>query len=494
MVKLYAMDQLIKLHKIRLSSPSDEDRRADEQRISDALGIKGLEIPVSVLRKIHLHGNGLSCVVAGYRGGHRLIDVAATASYSVALDIGTTNLAASLYDNVSGEVVSEVKLENPQISFGSDILTRMHHAMLGKEEEVSRLLIEGVNIAIRKLCDDAGISARDIHALVAAGNTVMSHFFLGLDVSRIPVAPYVPVVRKPGFFNAAELGINMNPEALVYVFPNAGSYVGGDIIAGIIVSGMFDSDEVSVLIDVGTNAEIVIGNRDWLLVGAGAAGPALEEGIAGIGKRAESGIIYDVRMRGREMECRTFNNAPPEGICGSGMVSLIYEMYSAGIIGNDGILDSGHEGVNVIDGVMTYTLPCAQASGLSIKQTEIDNFLRSKAAMFTLLLVMLRSVGLTFGDIKKVYVAGALGNGIDAGKAAGIGMLPAWSPDVIVPLGNASLRGAQMILKDSGLLALEDEITDSITYKHMHDDPEFMKEFRGAIFIPHTNPEILKVQ
>ena len=415
-------------------------------------------------------------------------------SFSIALDIGTTNLVASLYDNVSDKIVSEVKVENPQIIFGSDILTRMQHAMLDKAEDLNKCLIEGVNTSVKRLCDDAGIRGQDIHALVAAGNTAMSHFFLGLDVSSIAVAPFVPKVKKPGFFNAAELGININPEALVYVFSNAGSYVGGDIIAGIIVSGMFESDEVSALIDVGTNAEIVIGNKDWLLVGAGAAGPALEEGIAGIGKRAESGIIYDVEIRGNDMECRTFNDAPPEGICGSGMVSLIYEMYSAGIIGNDGILDPEQKGVDVIDGISTYAIPCASGSGLSIKQMEIDNFLSSKAAMFTLLLVMLRSVGLTFGDIKKVYVAGALGNGIDARKASGIGMLPAWSPDVIVPLGNASLKGAQMILKDNGLLALEDKITDSITYKHMHDDSEFMKEFRGAIFIPHTNPDILKVQ
>ena len=414
-------------------------------------------------------------------------------SFSIALDIGTTNLVASLYDNVSGEVISKTKVENPQITFGSDIITRMHHSMQDKEEEVCRYLMNGVNTAVKKLSDDAGISGQEIHALVAAGNTVMSHFFLGLDVSTIPVAPYIPPVSKPGFFNAAELGININPEALVYVLPNAGSYVGGDIIAGIIVSGMAESEEISVLIDVGTNAEIVVGNKDWLLVGAGAAGPALEGGIVGIGKRAEDGIIYDVEMRGKEMVCRTFNDAPPEGICASGIISLIYEMYSAGIIGNDGILDPEHDGVEEIEGERTYNLPCASAGGLAIKQTEIDNFLRSKAAMFTLLLVMLRSVGLTFGDISKVYVAGALGNGIDARKASGIGMLPAWSPDMIVPLGNASLKGAEMILKDSGLLKREDEITDSITYKPMDDDAEFMKEYMGGIFIPHTNPDMLKV-
>jgi uncharacterized 2Fe-2S/4Fe-4S cluster protein (DUF4445 family) len=321
----------------------------------------------------------------------------------------------------------------------------------------------------------------------------MSHFFLGLDVSRIPVSPFVPVVRKPGFFKASDLHLEIHPEALVYVFPNAGSYVGGDIIAGILASGMFDSDEPCILIDVGTNAEVVIGNRDWLLVGAGAAGPALEEGIAGIGKRAESGIIYDVEIHDEGMECKTFDNAPPEGICGSGMVSLIYEMYHTGIIGNDGILNPEHKEVDILNGERSFALSCALDNRLVMKQREIENFLKSKAAMFTLLLVLLRSVGMRFSDIKKVYVAGALGNGIDVRKAVGIGMLPDWSPDVIIPIRNASLKGAQMILKDSSLLLRADEVTDGITYKHMHDDPEFMKEFRGAVFIPHTNPELLKV-
>lgn len=477
-----------------LQPPSEDDRRADVQRIEDSLGLGPLDMPLSVLQKFPLQtGSGLSCVVGKHRKGYKLIDIAADSSYSIALDIGTTNLVAALYDNVSQIVVSELKAENPQIKFGSDILTRLHHSMSGKDKEINQCLLDGVNSAVKKLCNDAGVREQDIHALVAAGNTVMSHYFLSLDVSRIPVEPFTPVVRKPGFFRASDLKLNINPEALVYVFPNAGSYVGGDIVAGILASGIFRSDEPCVLIDVGTNAEIVVGNKDWLLVGAGAAGPALEEGIAGIGKRAESGIIYDVEIIDGRIECRTFNNAPPEGICGSGMVSLIHEMYRTGIIGSDGILNSEHNEVKALNGAASFTLKCGSGKGLVIKQTEIDNFLRSKAAMFTLLLVILRSVGLEFRDVEKVFVAGALGNGIDAGKAAGIGMLPGWPAEKIIPTGNASLQGALMVLKDGGLPDMEDELTDSITYKHMHDDPEFMKEFSGAIFIPHTNPDMLKV-
>lgn len=495
MVKLCSMSSLITIEKITLPLPSDDDKRADDQRIRDVLGLDQLEIPLSVLRNIPSQaGSELSCIIGRTTHGNRLIDISAGSSYSVALDLGSTNLVAALYDNVSGCVVAEAKVVNPQIRFGSDILTRMHCSMSGKAEEVSKCLMDGVDTVINTLSHDAGINRHEIHALAAAGNTVMSHYFLGLDISRIPVSPFVPVVRKPGFFKASDLHIGIHPEALLYVFPNTGIYVGGDIVAGILASGMYESEEPCVLIDVGTNAEIVIGCRDWLLAGAGAAGPALEEGIAGIGKRAETGIIYDIDIRDRGIECRTFDNAPPQGICGSGMVSLIYELYRTGIIGNDGRLNSGHKGVDMLNGGYAFTFSCGSGDGLIIQQTEIDNFLRSKAAMFTLLLVMLRSVGLRFSDIKKIYVAGALGNGIHVRKAVGIGMLPDWPASRIIPMGNSSLKGALMLLGDSSLLEKEDKITEGITYKHMHDDPEFMKEFSGAIFIPHTNPELLKIQ
>ncbi len=413
--------------------------------------------------------------------------------YSIALDLGTTNLAALLVENDTGKIVAETKYENPQIKYGSDILTRMHHAMSVEADELHKALIDGVNSVISGLCTTADVALHEVDAMAVAGNTAMSHFFLGLDVSTIPVVPFEPAVREPGFSLASDISILIHPEAVVYVFPNAGSYVGGDIVAGIVASRMFESAETSVLIDVGTNAEIVIGNKDWLLVGAGAAGPALEDGISLIGKRAEKGIIYDVTIENGTMQCRTFDNADPEGVCGSGMVSLIYEMHKEGVIGDDGVLDPEKVGVAKVHDESMFTIGCCSGCSLSIKQSEIENFLRSKAAMFTLLLVLLRSVGLEFGDIERVYVAGALGNGLDVKKTVGIGMLPSWSHDIIVPLGNASLKGALNVLKDSAGLARISKITDRITYKHMHDDPEFMKEFMGAVFIPHTNPELLRV-
>jgi uncharacterized 2Fe-2S/4Fe-4S cluster protein (DUF4445 family) len=492
------MPPLIITKEIQLPLPTPDDRRAHDQRVRDVLGLSPLAIPLTVLAQLAAKDRAgvraLTCAVAGIEGGNRLIDAGCTGSYSLALDLGTTNLVLQLYDNRSQAAVLTLSFENPQIAFGSDILTRMHNAMSPRAHEVYEALRQGINGAILRVCEQAAIRVDEVHALAVAGNTVMSHFFLGLDISTIPVDPFVPVVRTPGFFTAHELGLNVNREAVVYVFPNAGSYVGGDIIAGIIATGLHQSERTSVLIDVGTNAEIVIGNRDWMLVGAGAAGPALEEGITRIGRRASRGIIYDVEIRGAKTACKTFDDHEPEGICGSGMVSLLYALHRAGIIDRGGALIMDRTNVTTVDSEPAYAIRCGGGDPLLIRQSEIQNFLKSKAAMFTLLLVLTRSVGIGFGDIAAVSVSGALGSGIDANKAVAIGMLPAWPAEIVTARGNTSLEGARMLLGDGGLVATINAVAGKITYKHMHDDPEFMKEFLGAVFIPHTNPELLKAE
>ena len=489
------MTPLIFKKTIHLPLPSDKDRRAHDQRIKDTLGLGPIDIPLTVLKRLPgliSKNTAFPCIIGWTGREQRLIDIGTERSYSIALDLGTTNLVALLYDNIAQRDVLTKSQENPQIIFGSDIMTRMHHTMSGNGEEVYRVLVNGINGLIVDLCREARINTQDIHAMTVAGNTVMTHFFLGLDISTIPVEPFAPVVRTPGSFRASELNIAINPEAIVYVFPNAGSYVGGDITAGILASGMARSEKTSILIDVGTNAEIVIGNRDWMIVGAGAAGPALEEGISRIGKRAKKGIVYDVEIKDGTISCKTFDQAPPEGICGSGMVSLLYELYRSGMVDKSGSLVDG-EHVTIIDGEKAFSIACDKQDALFITQNEIQNFMKSKAAMFTLLLVLTRSVGISFKDIERVYVSGALGTGINANKAAGIGMLPQWPAEIVKSLGNSSLAGARMLLLDAGLVHTINAIVEKITYKPMQDDPEFMKEYLGAVFIPHTNPEMLRV-
>jgi len=489
------MTSLIFKRTVHLPLPSDDDRRAHDQRIRDTLGLSPLAIPLSILRKVPpvvKEQSAFPCIIGRTGNGYLVIDIGKERSYSIALDIGTTNLVVLLFDNISQKDVMTKSRENPQTIFGSDIMTRMHRTMSGNGEEVYRVLVNGINGLIVDLCREARVNTEDIHAMTVAGNTAMTHFFLGLDISTIPVDPFAPVVRTPGYFNATELNIAINPEAIVYVFPNAGSYVGGDITAGILASGMAQSNTTSVLIDVGTNAEIVIGNRDWMIVGAGAAGPALEEGISKIGKRADTGIVYDVEIEDGAISCKTFDQAPPEGICGSGMVSLLYELYRSGMIDQSGSLADG-DWMTIRDGEKTLSIACENHDALFITQNEIQSFMKSKAAMFTLLLVLTRSVGILFRDIERVYVSGALGTGINAMKAAGIGMLPQWPADIVKSLGNSSLAGARMILLDADLVHTINVIVEKITYKPMQDDPEFMKEYLGAVFIPHTNPEMLKV-
>jgi len=489
------MPPLVFQKTVTLPPPSDDDRRAQDQRLRDSLGLPDLDLPLPLLRAGHERlrlGGDCACIIADAGRRPRLVALDRRRSYSVALDLGTTNLVALLYDNIAERDVLARSLENPQIAFGSDILTRLHHAMSGNGQDVYRVLTNGINTLIAELCSEAGINTGDIHALTAAGNTSMTHFFLGLDVSTIPVAPWVPVVRTPGFFSASELGLAIHPEGLVYVFPNAGSYVGGDITAGIIATGMHRSERPSILVDVGTNAEVVIGNREWMIVGAGAAGPALEEGISRIGKRAKKGIVYDIEIGRDGITCKTFDEGRPEGICGSGMVSLLYELFIAGIIDQTGAL-TGKRQIIEIDGEKAFSIDCDCEDALSITQGEIQNFMRSKAAMFTLLLTLTRSVGISFRDVQNVYVSGALGTGINVKKAAGIGMMPGWPAEIVSPRGNTSLEGCRMVLRDADLAKVADGLVDKITYKHMHDDPEFMKEFQGAVFIPHTNPDLLKV-
>ncbi len=492
------MPTLILQKEISLAQPGENDRRAHDQRVAEALDLHPLAIPLPSLKKISaLLKSGrrtLSCAVGRVSHGYRLIDPDSARSFSLALDLGTTNMVVLLRDNRSGADVLTRSFENPQIAFGSDILTRMHHAMSPRSAEVYDALRDGVNRAVAAVCSEAGIATSDVHAFVAAGNTVMSHFFLGLDISTIPVDPFVPVVRTPGFFTASELGLVIHPEGTVYVFPNAGSYVGGDTVAGIIATGLAGSEQPSVLIDVGTNAEVVIGNRDWMLVGAGAAGPALEEGISRIGRRAKRGIIYDVEIRAGEVRCRTFDDHEPEGICGSGMVSLLAALAGSRTIDQSGTLDPRAPNVVLVDNEAAYAIDCGCGEQLLIRQSEIQNFMKSKAAMFTLLLTLTRSVGISFRDIAQVFVSGALGTGIDANKAVDIGMLPAWPADRVKAAGNTSLAGAAMLLADGDLIETINQVSAKITYKHMHDDPEFMKEFLGAVFIPHTNPELLKAE
>ncbi len=486
---------------VGIDAPSASDKMADADRLAEGLrgmGLGNVEIPLHVMRKLpeELRKKGFKVrVVVGRNGeGYRLLDIGKDRIYGVALDIGSTNVACSLFDLTSGKKIGTAETENPQISFGNDVLTRVQRSMIGEFEVLKQNLDMGLNRAIEEVCKDHGVALEDVFGVTVAGNTIMSHFFLGLDVRNIPMSPYVPAVNRPVFALAGETGLSINEDAVVYVFPNSGSYVGGDIISGILFTGVHEEGEPVLFIDVGTNVEITMGCRDWIMVGAGAAGPALEGGVAGIGKKADSGTISEVtidKVSGK-IETAVIGDAEPHGICGSGLISLISEMYSAGIIDQAGRFTGSQNGVIEKDGVKAFLLHSSKSCELYLTENEIKNFLLSKAAMFSFLYVFVRSVGLSFRDIKKIYVAGALGCGIDLEKAINIGMLPDIPRERFIPVGNSSLGGAEMALLNSDLLSEVSGIASRITYREMNEDSELMNVLQGAMFIPHTEPEILK--
>jgi len=488
---------------VNLDEPSASDKLADRERLLENIE-KTLNpgLPVSIgmrtLRKLptFLRKNNFAATIIAAFSKERLhiLDIKNDDRiYAVAVDIGTTNIVASLFDMQSYERICRAELENPQISSGLDVLTRVHFAMMGKADELHELLIKGINDLINMMCDLSGVGKSDIYAVAIAGNTIMSHFFMNLNVENIPIAPYMPACHNFDFIKASDVGLNINPESLIYIYPNAGSYVGGDIISGILSSGLYNEELPSLLIDVGTNAEIVLGCRDWILVGAGAAGPALEGGISEIGMRAIDGAIYSVEINnGCEVKVETINGKEPIGICGSGMIELISEMFKAGIIDNQGKFQDVCDGVIETGKKKGFIVHDSGGRMLIIKDNDIENFLRSKAAMFSSLYVITKSVGLMFSDINKVYISGAFGRGINAEKAKKIGMIPDIAKEKFIALGNSSLKGAEMLLMNWELLWDIEKICSLITYKEMNTESEFMKEFPAALFIPHTNPQILR--
>ncbi|MGE5239259.1 MAG: ASKHA domain-containing protein [Chloroflexota bacterium] len=507
------MNALLTPLTLTLSEPSSADKTADWERLLDRLRHEaGIAVPVDIdptlLRslspRLREHAWRLSCVLGHGRERSMIVSLGSPSAFAAAVDIGTTNIVGSLFDLATGELIAGIEKRNPQTAVGLDVLTRVHLAMGGKGRELHRMLIEGVNALLGELCRGAGLSDRDLQAVAVAGNTIMTHFLLDLAVDNIPVEPYVPVIHRVDFVDPRSISLAMNPYGVLYVFPNAGSYVGGDIIAGILSSGLYKEREPALLIDVGTNAEIVLGCDEWIIVGAGAAGPALEGGIAEIGMSASEGAINEVSIgplatsegetgTGLTVSLHTIGGTQPRGLCGSGMIELVSELYASGIIDRTGKFVDDAPCIVAAEGRKGFVITPTDDGALILKDTEIENFLRSKAAMFSSLQVIVRSVGLKFADIRKVYVSGAFGMGINVEKAISIGMIPKIPKERFVPVGNSSLKGAELILHDRGLLSEIDRIAAMITYKEMNTDREFMKEFPAALFIPHTNPEVLEV-
>ena len=414
----------------------------------------------------------------------------------LAVDLGTSRVMLRLLDLADGRILSETGFDNPQLAIGPDILTRIHYTeTAGGLAKLNDLIIDGLNRAIEDACRSSRIEPKDIYALAVAGNTAMTHLFLGLNPHWMIREPYIPVVNKPDILNAAELGLQVNPAAGIFIFPNIGSYFGGDLIAGILYAGLCDASETALLVDVGTNAEVVVGNESWLIACAGAAGPALEGGVTKIGMMAGPGVIDKIAIdpQNREFDLHTIEDKPPRGICGSGVIDLAAQLFLAGMIDIRGKLIPANCGKRLkeIDGLShLVVVPAGQSalgSDLTVNQADLDSLIRSKAAMYTILETLTMSVGIQLKDLTAFYVAGTFGAFIDPRSAITIGMVPDLPLDCFKPLGNSSLGGAVRALTSADSLAKIDRIRDRITYLELNVNQEFMNRFSAARFIPHTD-------
>jgi len=415
----------------------------------------------------------------------------------VAVDLGTTRVVLRLIDLATGQIMTEYSFDNPQISIGLDILTRIHYSDTQDGlKNINSLIIDGLNHEIDKLCKSCGLNSEDVYLISVAGNTAMTHLFMGLNSHWIIREPYIPVVNNPGFVRADDLGLKVNPCAGVFIFPNVGSYFGGDLIAGILFSGINKKEETTILVDVGTNAEVVLGNKNWLIACAGAAGSALEGGVTRMGMMAGPGAIDKIAVNRETLEfnIHTIDESPPKGICGSGMIDLAAQLFLSDMIDIRGkfVPSVCGERLKDKDGILYLVIvpkdESATGEELIISQPDIDSLIRSKAAMFTILETITMSVGISLQELSTFYVAGTFGCFINPRSAISIGMLPDLPIESYKPLGNSSLEGATMILTSSEYLNEISHIRESITYLELNVNQDFMNRFSAAKFLPHTNP------
>ncbi len=488
--------------------PSLRDNRADVDRflksIKKELKAEKVQVDLSLVKRIpgvlRERGFLVEAVLFEDQGSWHIIDLFPPRDkvpiYGLAVDLGTSTVVVRLLELLSGEAKDETSFHNPQIEIGADILTRIHYA--AKEGGLDRLqgLLKGrLNEEVDGLIKRHGISADSVVGVSVAGNTTMTHLFLGLDPYWLCREPYIPVINRPDIVKSGELGLTINPGAPALVFPNAGSYFGGDLIAGVLASGMMNSREVSSLVDVGTNAEVVIGNSEWLMACAGAAGPALEGGVASMGMMAGPGVIDKVVIdpHTATIKIRTIDNLPPIGICGSGLIDLAAQLFLAGMIDLRGKFVARKCGDRLADndGIKHLVVVPSKESGrgedLTLSQPDIDALMRSKAAMYTILTTISNALNIPFNELARFYMAGTFGTFIDPRSAITIGMIPDLPLETYVPLGNSSLEGAGMALLSAHARDEVFRIRDRITYLELNVNQEFMNLFSAAKFIPHTD-------
>lgn len=498
---------------LTLSEPTLDDTMPDNERllraVEAATGVDESRIilPYSVLRDLSRvlrdSAFAVKCVISRDQDRVLIRDVlpqdSAAPLAGFALDLGTTSLAGVLVDLETGKILAKASGGNGQIRYGADVINRIIES--GKEGGRRRLqdavVKESIIPMLSSMYRASGIDPRRVYRMVLAGNTTMNHLLLGLHADPIRMEPFVPSFFRAGDLYARDIGLKLNPMAELIVAPNIGSYVGGDITAGALVSMIWNSPEMSLFIDLGTNGELVFGNSEFLMSCACSAGPAFEGGDISCGMRATDGAIEACTIDKDTMEpaMTVVGDVPPAGICGSGIIDIIAELFRCGIIDGKGkIVREGPRILRDEHGMGSYVLAWQKDTGgvkdVVLNEVDIDNFIRAKGAIFSATETMLSSLGFDASVIERVYVAGGIGSGINMRNAVTIGMFPDIPLENFHYIGNSSQTGAYAMLLSSQAREKVFELSRSMTYLELSNEPGYMDAFVAACFLPHTDREL----
>ncbi|MDD6296991.1 MAG: corrinoid activation/regeneration protein AcsV [Firmicutes bacterium] len=492
--------------------PSLEDTMPDNERLTWAIqaaaGVEKVEIPYAVMvRLAHvLRENNFHVCVKGELDGDsfRCMEITSptdTAIVGCAIDIGTTTVSMVLTDLTSGKLLAKGSGGNGQIRYGADVINRIIEQGRpgGRKKLQDAIIKDTLTPIIANLCKSANISARSILRLSVGANTTMNHLFVGVDAESVRMEPYVPSFFHWDGLLAGDLKLPANPLAPVIIAPNIGSYVGGDITAGTMASMIWDKDELSLFIDLGTNGEIVFGNRDFLMSCACSAGPAFEGGDISCGMRATDGAIEACTLDKGTMEptLRIVGEADQKavGICGSGIIDIISELFRCSIINAKGLfIREGRRVRRDAHGMGRFVLaePEESETGreISINEVDIDNFIRAKGAVFSAIETLLNAVDMSVDAIDHVYVAGGIGSGINMKNAVNIGMFPDVDLEKFTYIGNSSLTGAYAMVMSDAAIETCQTVASNMTYLELSTHPGYMDAFVAACFLPHTNAKL----
>jgi len=415
--------------------------------------------------------------------------------YGIAVDIGTTTIVVYLIDLSDGKLVDVGSTYNSQIRYGDDVITRIVHATEGSAlggglEELREAVTEDINNITDTIIEKHGINKEHVECAVVSGNTTMSHLFWGLDPGHIREEPYIPTVNSFPLWKAGTARLNINKQAPVYTLPCVASYVGGDIVSGVLASKMHRNSEIALFMDIGTNGEIAIGNNEWLMTAACSAGPCFEGSGIKHGMRATEGAIEAVKISPETFEpsVSVIGNTEPAGICGSGMIDAISEMFLTGVIDRKGkfVCEIKSGRIRPGDEGMEFVLHKG-AKEIVLTEVDIENIMRAKAAIYAGISLLIKEVGFTLDSIDRVYVAGGFGNYLNVDRAITIGMLPDLPKEKFRFLGNTSITGAYLCLLSEKLRKEAEEIARKMTYLELSVSRNFMDEYMSALFLPHTD-------